>query len=187
MSKYMSTMTAAGLRLILITAASTVASVTGSCPCDDQPLTTFDLGSLIRCGYNSAAWTIWIEPDIAPYCLLDSVDNTQDGGYLCFKFENNTCRRIPYLYYQRSGVGNPNYLARDGKGCAMSKSLILDTDNCKFLIQSECYADGSVTRYVTYKESWSQQDRQIYLQSIQNIPALSFMRNLKINCENGIP
>lgn len=45
----------------------------------------------------------------------------------------------------------------------------------------------AVIKYFTYKSNWSQQDRKAYSQKVQNEPALSFMKNLQINCENGMP
>ncbi|CAN7994442.1 unnamed protein product [Ixodes pacificus] len=90
------------------------------------------------------AYSIWDIPGSEPYCLLDAVDQDKDGNYMCFKFDSGgICSRTPFVYHSRGGSDNPNALSRDLGGCAMTKSLIVDTDNCNYLVQAECYANGT--------------------------------------------
>ncbi|XP_002407495.4 uncharacterized protein LOC8034048 [Ixodes scapularis] len=158
----------------------------GSCPCDEKPLANFDLQQLLRCGGNSMAYSIWDIPGSEPYCLLDAVDQDKDGNYMCFKFDTGgICSRTPYVYHSRGGSANPNALSRDLGGCAMTKSLIVDTDNCNYLVQAECYANGTVYNYLTYKESWPRAQRDAYIQAAANQDQIAFIASLSIDCENG--
>ncbi|KAM7288346.1 uncharacterized protein ISCGN_028596 [Ixodes scapularis] len=133
------------------------------------------------------AYSIWDVPGSRPFCLLDAVDQDKDGNYMCYKYaEGGKCSRIPYTYLPRVGSANPNSLARDPGGCSpMSKSLIVDTDNCNYLIQAECYANGTVNTYLTYKESWPRASRDAYIKAAARNHQISYIANYTIDCENG--
>ncbi|CAN8009499.1 unnamed protein product, partial [Ixodes pacificus] len=51
-----------------------------------------------------------------------------------------TCR---YIFGVRGLLSGPNYLQRDLGNGNKTTSLILDTDNCHYLVQLECFPDGS--------------------------------------------
>ncbi|CAN7939983.1 unnamed protein product, partial [Ixodes hexagonus] len=142
---------------------------------------------IIDCGHNGESWSIWNEPGEEPYCLGDVVDKTSDGKYLCYALDdrNRTCRRTPYLYSPAKDGNGPNYFERKLGKNVRSKSLILDTDNCKFLVQLECFPDGSVTRYVTYKSTWTSDEKELLKTKAENFEQLRFLRDYTFDCVNG--
>ncbi|XP_040075753.1 uncharacterized protein LOC115316791 [Ixodes scapularis] len=160
----------------------------GSCQCDEAPLRKFDIQALLRCGGNSMAYSILEAPGSPPHCQLDAIDQDRDGNLICYMFsEGGICSRTPHTYYSRGGISNPNALSRDLGGCAMTKSLIVDTDNCNYLVHTECYANGSVYKYLTYKESWPRASRDAYIRAAVTKFQISYIKDYSIDCENGIP
>lgn len=154
--------------------------------CNEKPLQRFDLKALLNCGYNGASWSVWNVPGKDPYCSLDTVDMTRDGRYLCYDNGNMTCRRVPYIY-DCPHANSPNFLERALGNGAKSKSVILDTDNCNFLVQIECFDDGSVQSYVTYKSTWPYEERQEYLAKASWEHQLYFLKGYSLDCEHGRP
>ncbi|XP_040077615.2 uncharacterized protein LOC8026724 [Ixodes scapularis] len=140
---------------------------------------------MLNCGHNGESWSIWSIPGKHPYCAQDTVDRTRDGRYQCYENGNQDCRRLPYIYNPRPGWNSPNQLSRDLGNGSWSQSLVLDTDNCNFLVQLECYEDGSVHTYVTYKSTWPRQERLAYRDKARWVPQLSFLKYYMFDCENG--
>ncbi|KAK8778296.1 uncharacterized protein LOC144123615 [Amblyomma americanum] len=153
--------------------------------CSATPLTTFDLTKIMNCGVNANAYSIWMPPAGCPYCQRDSIDKSPKGEFTCYATNATAeCTMIPYTY---APVNGQKYTERDIGNGKKSRSLILDTDNCKYLVQIECYPDGSVWRYVTYKNSWTQSEIDAFKTKIQKNDALSFLRCLTFQCSHGRP
>ncbi|XP_070387229.1 uncharacterized protein [Dermacentor albipictus] len=89
--------------------------------------------------------------------------------------------------YTYAPVNGKHYLERDIGSGKKTRSVILDTDNCKYLVQIECYPDGSVWRYVTYKASWTQSEVNAFKKRVQQTSSLSFLRCLTFKCSVGTP
>nr|XP_037284876.1 uncharacterized protein LOC119177788 [Rhipicephalus microplus] len=153
--------------------------------CWDTPLAIFDLKQTLDCGYNAIAWSLWIPPDGHAYCQRDSFDRSDDANFVCYS-ENST-ERCGKKRYEYAAVSGENYLERRLDNGAKSQSMIVDTDNCKYLVQRECYDDGSVWHYVTYKETWTQPEIDHFIARVQTEPALHFLRPYSFMCQLGIP
>lgn len=153
--------------------------------CCDPPLAIFNLKQTLDCGFNAVSWTLWIPPSGPAYCNRDSFDQSDRGDFVCYS-ENSTrrCGMKQYLYV---AVNGGNYLERDLGNGVKSRSLIVDTDNCKYLLQRECYDDGSVWHYMTYKDTWTQPEIESFKARVQTEPALSFLSPYSFLCPLGIP
>lgn len=153
--------------------------------CSAKPLNTFDLKKMLGCGFNADAWSLWIPPSGYAYCQRDSIDISDKGDYTCYT-ANSTghCRMVPYIYV---AVDGEEYMERDlGRGIK-SRAIILDTDNCKFLVQIECFPDGKVWRYLTYKNTWTPSEASTFKAKVKNEKALSFLRAYSFGCHVGKP
>lgn len=153
--------------------------------CWDTPLAIFDLKQTLDCGYNAVAWSLWIPPHGPAYCQRDSFDKSDEGDFVCYS--ENTTQLCGFKRYQYVAVSGENYLERDLGNGKKSQSMIVDTDNCKYLLQRECYEDGSVWHYMTYKGTWTQPEIDRFIARVQTEPALSFLRPYSFLCPHGIP
>ncbi|CAN7937729.1 unnamed protein product [Ixodes hexagonus] len=169
---------------LLLAVVSTWAAASSS-DCDQPPVATFNVNMLVNCGSNGESWSVWNVPGKAPYCGADIIDKTRDGKFVCYDIEDGTCNRIPYVYSRRNALVQPNLLERDLGDGTKSTSLILDTDNCNYLVQLECFPDGSVSRYVTYKSTWTTAGKEALKTKAATTPALSFVQNYTLDCANG--
>ncbi|CAN8031921.1 unnamed protein product [Ixodes persulcatus] len=177
-------MAASSICLLLLVAAFTWTSASTS-ECNRLPLAVFNLNRMLNCGFNGDAWSIWNVPGRAPYCGADVIDKTEDGKFLCYDVESGTCDRVPYIFGVRSFLSGPNYLQRDLGNGNKTTSLILDTDNCHYVVQLECFPDGSVSRYVTYKSSWTSAGKTQLKAKAAMMPSLNFVQNYTFDCANG--
>ncbi|XP_077531636.1 uncharacterized protein LOC144144122 [Haemaphysalis longicornis] len=164
--------------------AFATASATYDKACSVTPLTAFNLDKILSCGLNSDAYAVWIPPKGCPYCKLDSIDRGIANNLVCYDVNRAQCSRIPYIYYPAQGQA---YLERDLGNGTKTRSIILDTDNCKYFVQIKCYPDGSVWRYVTYKNSWTQSEIEAFKKKIQKENSLKFLSCLTFNCAKGAP
>ncbi|XP_037561219.1 uncharacterized protein LOC119440378 [Dermacentor silvarum] len=181
----MLTSTVVRLASIFIHALLAAGTDTYDSACNANPLTTFDLTKMMNCGLNADAYAIWMPPTECPYCQRDSIDRSPKGEFTCYATNSNAgCIMTPYTY---APVNGKHYLERDIGNGKKARSLILDTDNCKYLVQVECYPDGSVWRYVTYKASWTQSEIDAFKKKVQKTSSLSFLRCLTFKCSEGKP
>ncbi|XP_040078063.2 uncharacterized protein LOC8034590 [Ixodes scapularis] len=177
-------MAGSAICFLLVATLCTWATASSS-ECDQTPLVTFNLNQIVNCGFNGESWSVWNVPNTAPYCGADVIDKSADGKFLCYDIESGTCNRIPYIYGVRSGGKGPNFLERDLGNASKTTSLILDTDNCHYLVQLECFPDGSVSRYVTYKSSWTSAEKSAFKTKAASNSALSFVQDYTFDCANG--
>ncbi|CAN7938710.1 unnamed protein product, partial [Ixodes hexagonus] len=68
----------------------------------------------------------------------------------------------------------------------MDKSLIVDTDNCNYFLQVECYSNGTDHFYIVSVESWPRAHGVRYIKAAANKDQTSFISSYSIDCENGI-
>ncbi|XP_077554334.1 uncharacterized protein LOC144169174 isoform X2 [Haemaphysalis longicornis] len=170
--------------LAVMTAWSPIvaASATYDQACSGTPLNTFYLEQTLGCGYNADSWSIWIPPTGPPYCLRDSLDKSDKGDFVCYAVNPGNCHASTYIY---APVYNQVYLERHLQDGGRSRCLVLDTDNCKYMAYIECFPDGTVWRYFTYKSSWTESEIKEFKRRIEKEPSLSFLSPYTFNCSSG--
>nr|XP_054932236.1 uncharacterized protein LOC126540121 [Dermacentor andersoni] len=140
---------------------------------------------ILRCGFSADSWAVWIPPNQSAFCAPESIDQSHRGDYVCYSVNSTAeCKMTPYLY---TAVDGSNKLERDLGDGTKSRSLILDTDNCKYLVQLECFPDGSVWRYVTYKKSWTQSEIDSFKTRVRKEKSLSFLKSYNFDCDHDKP
>lgn len=169
----------------LLLAAVLQWATASSSECDQTPLATFDLNKMINCGFNGESWSISNVPGEPLFCGANVIDKTSDGDLLSYDIDGRTCNRLPFIYSVRNGANGTNFLERDLGNGAKSISLVLDTDNCHYLVLLECFPDESVSRYVTYKSTWTSAEKDQLAAKAATNSALDFVQDYTFDCANG--
>ncbi|XP_042144633.1 uncharacterized protein LOC115322562 [Ixodes scapularis] len=130
-----------------------------SSECDQTPLATFDLNKMINCGFNGESWSISNVPGEPLFCGANIIDKTSDGNLLSYDIDGRTCNRLPFIYSVRNGANETNFLERDlGNG---------------------------VSRYVTYKSTWTSAGKDQLAAKAATNSALDFVQDYTFDCANG--
>ncbi|XP_077552774.1 uncharacterized protein LOC144167361 [Haemaphysalis longicornis] len=150
--------------------------------CDETPLNTFDINKMLTCGFNADAWSLWIPMEGSAFCERDSIDVSDKGDYVCYSVNSSDCTRSPYMF---TTVPGETYMERDLGNGEKTKSLVLDTDNCKYLFQFECFPDGTVWRYLTYKSTWTDSEKQAFKEKVADHPYTQCLKPYTFKCAEG--
>ncbi|XP_077552775.1 uncharacterized protein LOC144167362 [Haemaphysalis longicornis] len=173
------------MKVGLIVAASffvATASASYDPVCEETPLNTFNINQMLSCGFNADSWSLWIPPTGSAFCERDSIDVSDTGDFICYSVNSSDCRLTPYVF---TTVPGQTYLERDLGNGEKTRSLVLDTDNCKYVVQLECFPDESVWRYVTYKSTWTDSEIQAFKDKVAENQSLQFLEPYTFKCSAG--